>query len=96
MGLAGQRRVDEPGPFAGPALVLRDWTSWWAYLVGPVIGGAIAVGIAYILRGPGGGRSGAQAAVGTLGTRWRPERIGIRQPDPDPDSAAPPRPPDGA
>jgi len=83
-----------PARSLGPALVLADWTSWWAYLAGPVIGGTIAVGIAYILRGPGGGLSGTQAAVGTLGTRWRPERIGT--PDPDPDSAAPPRPPDGA
>ena len=85
-----------PARSLGPALVLGDWTSWWAYLAGPVIGGAIAVGIAYILRGRGGGLSGTQAAVGTLGTRWRPERIGTPDPDPDPDSAAPPRPPDGA
>src|SRR6266498_4096009 len=55
-----------------PALVLGDWTSWWAYLVGPAAGGVIAVGIAYILRGPGGGRSGVSAAVGTLGVDWRP------------------------
>ncbi len=81
-----------PARSLGPALVLGDWTSWWAYLAGPVIGGAIAVGIAYILRGPGGGRSGTDAAVGTLGTRWRPVRIG----DPEPAPAAPPDPPAGA
>jgi len=56
----------------GPALVLNDWTSWWAYLVGPVAGAVIAVGIAYILRGRGGGRSGVNAATGTLGRSWRP------------------------
>ena len=56
----------------GPALVLNDWTAWWAYLAGPAIGSVIAVGIAYVLRGPGGGVSGTQAAAGTLGTRWRP------------------------
>jgi aquaporin Z len=51
----------------GPALVLGDWTAWWAYLVGPVAGAAIAVGIAYVLRGRGGGRSGVAAAQGVLG-----------------------------
>lgn len=56
----------------GPALVLGDWTSWWAYLVGPVAGGGIAVGFAFILRGRGGGRSGVAAAQGTLGVDWRP------------------------
>jgi aquaporin Z len=61
-----------PARSLGPALVLGDWTAWWAYLVGPVAGAMIAVGFAYVLRGPGGGRSGVQAAQGTLGTRWRP------------------------
>ena len=58
----------------GPALVLGDWTSWWAYLVGPVAGAAIAVGIAYVLRGRGGGGSGVSAAQGTLGVGRRPGR----------------------
>src|SRR5262252_3297073 len=61
-----------PARSLGPALVLGDWTSWWAYLVGPVAGGVVAVGIAYVLRGRGGGRSGVSAAQGTLGANWRP------------------------
>ena len=56
----------------GPALVLGDWTAWWAYLLGPVAGALIAVGIAYVLRGRGGGGSGVGAAQGTLGVDWRP------------------------
>jgi len=61
-----------PARSLGPALVLGDWTSWWAYLAGPVAGGVIAVGIAFVLRGRGGGRSGVSAAQGTLGVDWRP------------------------
>lgn len=60
----------------GPALVLDHWASWWAYLAGPWAGAIIAVGFAYVLRGAGGGRSGSQAAQGTLGIRWRPGPIG--------------------
>jgi aquaporin Z len=61
-----------PARSLGPALVLTHWTSWWAYLVGPAAGAVIAVGIAYVLRGRGGGRSGTAAAQGTLGAGWRP------------------------
>jgi aquaporin Z len=77
----------------GPALVLGDWTAWWAYLVGPVAGAVIAVGIAYILRGPGGGTHGTEAAQGTLGTLWRPGRIGPPMPAPqDPEEPGTPPP----
>ena len=72
-----------PARSLGPALVLGNWTAWWAYLFGPVIGAVIAVPIAYILRGPGGGQRGTQAAQGTLGTLWLPGRIGRPLPAPD-------------
>jgi len=79
-----------PARSLGPALVLNDWTAWWAYLAGPVIGGAIAVGFAWVLRGAGGGLSGTQAATGTLGIRWNPGRIGT---PPRPPAAPPPEKP---
>ena len=60
----------------GPALVLGDWTAWWAYLVGPIAGAVIAVGFAFVLRGSGGGMSARDAAQGTLGVSWQPGRIG--------------------
>jgi aquaporin Z len=63
-----------PARSLGPALVLGDWTAWWAYLAGPVAGGIVAVMFAQILRGPGGGAPEMQAAEGTLGARWRRRR----------------------
>ena len=77
-----------PARSLGPALVLGDWTSWWAYLAGPLAGAVVATGIAYVLRGPGGGTAGTHAAQGTLGTLWRPGRIG--SPDPAPGQAGQP------
>ncbi len=61
-----------PARSLGPALVLGDWASWWAYLVGPLIGALVAVLFAQVLRGRGGGRFGQRAAQGTLGTSWLP------------------------
>jgi aquaporin Z len=72
-----------PARSLGPAFVLGDWTAWWAYLVGPLAGAVIAVGCAWILRGPGGGLHGTEAAQGTLGITWRPGRIGEPHPAPN-------------
>jgi len=74
-----------PARSLGPALVLGDWTAWWAYLAGPVAGAAIAVGFAFILRGRGGGRSGVAAAQGTLGVGWHPDPRPAVTPDPQGD-----------
>jgi aquaporin Z len=65
-----------PARSLGPALVLGDWTSWWAYLVGPLLGALVAVAFAHILRGRGGGEFSRKAAQGTLGTGWLPGRGG--------------------
>jgi aquaporin Z len=64
-----------PARSLAPALVLNHWTAWWAYLVGPLAGAAIAVGFAWVLRGPGGGSYGKRAAQGALGSRWQPGPI---------------------
>jgi aquaporin Z len=76
-----------PARSLGPALVLGDWTAWWAYLLGPMIGAIIAVGIAFVLRGAGGGRSGRGAAEGTLGDTWRPGPIGNDPTAPPPETS---------
>jgi len=67
-----------PARSLGPALVLGNWTSWWAYVAGPLIGALAASGFAQILRGRGGGEVGRRSAQGTLGTGWLPARRGRR------------------
>jgi aquaporin Z len=61
-----------PARSLGPALIAGDWADWWVYLAGPAAGAVVAVGIAWVLRGPGGGKHGRAAAQGTLGSTWRP------------------------
>ena len=56
-----------PARSFGPDMALLDFTNYWAYVVGPIAGALIAVGIAYVLRGRGGGKSGAAAAQGRIG-----------------------------
>jgi aquaporin Z len=56
-----------PARSFGPDLALTDFSHYWVYVVGPIAGGAIAVGIAYILRGRGGDVGGVAAAQGDLG-----------------------------
>ena len=64
-----------PARTFGPDLVGRDFTDYWVYVAGPLVGAAIAVGFAYVLRGPGGGRSGSGAAQGELFTEvQKPEK----------------------
>ncbi len=55
-----------PARSFGPDLVLWNFSHYWVYLVGPIAGALVAVGIAFILRGRGGGQSGIEAAQGKL------------------------------
>lgn len=50
-----------------PNLVGGDLGPYWVYLVGPLLGGALAVGLAFLLRGRGGRQPGRLAAQGALG-----------------------------
>jgi aquaporin Z len=57
-----------PARTFGPDLVGADFTSYWVYVAGPLAGAAVAVGIAFVLRGRGGGWAGSSAAQGGLFT----------------------------
>jgi aquaporin Z len=69
-----------PARSVAPALLLGHWESWWCYLAGPFAGALIAVGIAWVLRGPGGGLYGKRAAQGALGWLWQPGPIDYEVP----------------
>ena len=51
-----------------PQLVSGKFTDYWVYIAGPLTGAIVAVGLAYVLRGPGGGKAGSAAAQGELFT----------------------------
>ena len=55
-----------PARTFGPDLLSVDFTNYWVYVVGPLAGAVLAVGVAFILRGSGGGLSGSTAAQGAL------------------------------
>jgi aquaporin Z len=57
-----------PARTFGPDLVGADFTDYWVYVAGPLVGAIVAVGVAFVLRGKGGGRSGSEAAQGELDT----------------------------
>lgn len=55
-----------PARTFGPNLVSGEWTAYGVYVIGPIIGAMIAVAVAFVLRGRGGGTSGSLAAQGEL------------------------------
>ena len=54
-----------PARSFGPELVAGDLTHYWIYLLGPVVGAAVAVGFEWILRGKAT-RAGRDTAQGIL------------------------------
>jgi aquaporin Z len=63
-----------PARSFGPALVSGDWRAYWVYLAGPLIGAAIAVGCAAILRGSGGDPTARTAASGKVSSETQTDR----------------------
>lgn len=60
-----------PARTFGPDLVGGDFTNYLVYVAGPLVGVIVAVGVAFVLRGHGGGRSGSEAAQGTMDTEFK-------------------------
>ena len=57
-----------PARTFGPDLVSTTFTGYWVYIAGPLAGAVLAVIVAFVLRGPGGGKSGSGAAQGDIFT----------------------------
>ncbi len=53
-----------PARSFGPDVAIGNLSTWWVYLIGPAAGAVIAVGVAYVLRGP----AKAQEAAAAQGT----------------------------
>ena len=53
-----------PARTFGPDLATLHFAHLWAYVTGPLLGAVAAVGVAFVLRGPGGGPTGRAAASG--------------------------------
>jgi glycerol uptake facilitator-like aquaporin len=53
-----------PARSLGPDVAINNLSTWWVYLIGPVVGAAAAVAGAYVLRGPAKAQEAA-AAEGT-------------------------------
>jgi Major intrinsic protein len=57
-----------PARTFGPDLVGRDFSHYLVYVAGSIAGAVVAVAIAFVLRGRGGGAAGSAAAQGGLFT----------------------------
>jgi aquaporin Z len=57
-----------PARTFGPDLASATFTGYWVYIAGPIAGAAIAVAIAFVLRGMGHDKAALGAAQGDLFT----------------------------
>ena len=57
MGKPDLGSVDVAARTLGPDLVSTTFTGYWVYLAGQIAGAAVAVVVAFVLRGRGGGES---------------------------------------
>jgi len=64
-----------PARTFGPDVVSAHFGHYWVYVAGPLAGALLAVAVAFVLRGAGGGESGSSAAQGTFFTE-------VRRPEP--------------
>src|SRR5271168_1479062 len=62
-----------PARTFGPDLVGGQFSHYLVYVAGPIAGAAVAVGIAFVLRGRGGGAAGSGAGQGALFTETQPQ-----------------------
>jgi MIP family channel proteins len=53
-----------PARAFGPDVALGDLAHWWVYVIGPLVGAMVAVGVTFVLRGPARAEE-AEAAMGT-------------------------------
>ncbi|SFT91095.1 aquaporin Z [Arthrobacter sp. ov118] len=65
-----------PARTFGPDLASGNFSDYWVYAAGPLVGAVAAVGIAFVLRGAGGGESGSGAAQGGLFTEAAKDNTG--------------------
>jgi aquaporin Z len=65
-----------PARTFGPDLVGGDFSHYLVYVAGPIAGAVVAVAIAFVLRGRGGGVAGSAAAQGGLFTETQEPAAG--------------------